>query len=639
MPTQEELVQMYSRVTVLQKIVTLQQIHSLYLAAQQAQPPRKDVSFNILQLQKMINNNPLINPDFDFLDIQESLSNIRQSKLRGEAVKNILTPIQIVQVIAETLAIQNSDGKNEQVIAQIPKTTVFMLSNKIGINFVKERLVKILNNYKNSTLKDITALEMNYKKKRNEIQLIENGKIPDVLLRKEFVRTIQHLHEQQKKKGTVTEGQKKSAETKTVKSDSIEKKNTEEPSVDKQAGLPSAGMEPLEAGSVSEVVTTPKNTEEPEDSIVSRLKHSSPVREGESDTSIAARLRTPQQQVPGKSQGSATPKKASPRKSVPEPEEGSIAARLRGPSKTPAEIASNGEEDASIAARLREAPVTPAVKKTETSYTATPPTIKSSEYQRSLLEEGKSPSKTSDKIGQQREDETVIAAASPSSSSSSDQEMVDASMAPTNEEQLKTVAISSGDLIESSKSLEKKASEETKTRNDEESKTVPAEEVTPQTPEVIEEKKSEKGTPVTPKVTPSPASRSSPRKRHHTETYEEDTTIQHKSKRFQALSLQLLSQISSNRFASMFLQPVNAQEEPHYYELIREPVDLRTLLRDVRAGNVTSFEELEFKLQLMFSNAVMYNDISQTETYKGIIGMMEESRNLLNMFKETIEES
>lgn len=86
----------------------------------------------------------------------------------------------------------------------------------------------------------------------------------------------------------------------------------------------------------------------------------------------------------------------------------------------------------------------------------------------------------------------------------------------------------------------------------------------------------------------------------------------------------------------MFLHPVNAQEEPNYYELIKKPVDLRTLTKDIRTGAVTSFEDLEFLLQLMFSNAVMYNDIKQEEVYNGIISMMEESDRLLTMFKETI---
>ncbi|GMF99127.1 unnamed protein product [[Candida] boidinii] len=189
MPTQQELMQMYSQVSIIQKIVTLQHIHSLYLAAQQANPPRKEISFNILQLQNMINNNPLINPDFDLLDINSSLTSIKAKKLKGEKIiaKNALTPIQIVQVIAETLSIDT----NEQIISQVPKTTIFKISNKVTHNLVKERLIRILNNYKNTTLQEISALEGRYKQKKREIEMIENGKVDDKILYQEFVRTLQ----------------------------------------------------------------------------------------------------------------------------------------------------------------------------------------------------------------------------------------------------------------------------------------------------------------------------------------------------------------------------------------------------------------------------------------------------------------
>ncbi|GME81169.1 unnamed protein product [Ambrosiozyma monospora] len=187
MPTQEELMQMYSQVTILQKIVTLQHIHSLYLAAQQSQPPHRDISFNILQLQKMINNNPLINPDFDLLDINGSLNALNLKRQNGGAIKNILNAIQIVQVITETLSIEGPNGVHETPIQQVPKTTVFKLSNLINANLVKDRLIKILNKYKNTTLEEITALETNYKAKKNEIELVENGKVEDKVLYQEFV--------------------------------------------------------------------------------------------------------------------------------------------------------------------------------------------------------------------------------------------------------------------------------------------------------------------------------------------------------------------------------------------------------------------------------------------------------------------
>ncbi|GME78002.1 unnamed protein product [Ambrosiozyma monospora] len=67
------------------------------------------------------------------------------------------------------------------------ETTVFKLSNLINANLVKDRLIKILNKYKNTTLEEITSLESKYKAKKNEIELVENGKVEDKVLYQEFV--------------------------------------------------------------------------------------------------------------------------------------------------------------------------------------------------------------------------------------------------------------------------------------------------------------------------------------------------------------------------------------------------------------------------------------------------------------------
>lgn len=515
MPTQQELMQMYSRVTILQKIVTLQHIHSLYIAAQQAKPPRKTVSFNILQLQKMINNNPLINSSFDFLNIRDSLSRIRQRNPHTRQPKCALSAIQIVQVIAETLAVMDANGKNEQIISQVPKTTVFTLSSKITVGFVKERLMKILNSYKNSTLKDITALEMNYKKKQKEITLIEKGDIPDKVLCQEFIRNMHHFLEQQKQKHDEErklELLRKSATTSDMEQVSRKKIQTQE---NRASSVPATSKR--EIGEVSSNKEKAKEKpDEPIGSIASR------IRGAKSTTSEELKPKA-KEALPAKS---AKPVK--PVKSV-KPAKSSAKANIEATKKLP-------KLDTSKHLVIKRKPV----RKLEA--------VKQSELV----------------------SKPAVLSGSSSGSSSSSEEMVDASM-----------EIKKEDTIPSSPT----------------------------------------------------------HKRSRSEADEEDLATQRRNKRFQMLSVQLISQVSSNRFASMFLQPVNSQEEPQYYSLVKKPVDLKTLVKEVRAGTLTSFEELEFKLQLMFSNAIMYNDVNEQETYRGIVGMMEESQNLLNMFKETIKES
>ncbi|GMF05387.1 unnamed protein product [[Candida] boidinii] len=88
----------------------------------------------------------------------------------------------------------------------------------------------------------------------------------------------------------------------------------------------------------------------------------------------------------------------------------------------------------------------------------------------------------------------------------------------------------------------------------------------------------------------------------------------------------------------MFLQPVNKSDEPLYYKIINSPQDLKTIQREVKQGKITTFGELEFRLQLMFSNAVMYNDI-KADTYKLTIEMMEEAKNIIELFRDSISTS
>lgn len=79
------------------------------------------------------------------------------------------------------------------------------------------------------------------------------------------------------------------------------------------------------------------------------------------------------------------------------------------------------------------------------------------------------------------------------------------------------------------------------------------------------------------------------------------------NRRFLTLVNPLISNISSNKSASFFANPVNPNDAPNYYDLIYYPTDLRTIKAMVKDGRITNTAELERELQLMFANAVMYN--------------------------------
>ncbi|KAK9429485.1 hypothetical protein V1505DRAFT_373887 [Lipomyces doorenjongii] len=79
------------------------------------------------------------------------------------------------------------------------------------------------------------------------------------------------------------------------------------------------------------------------------------------------------------------------------------------------------------------------------------------------------------------------------------------------------------------------------------------------------------------------------------------------NRKFQALVAPLLANISSNRSASFFTNPVNENDAPNYHNLVYEPTDLRTIKGMVKEGRIQNSSELEREIMKMFANAVMYN--------------------------------
>ncbi|KAF5098343.1 hypothetical protein D0Z03_001238 [Geotrichum reessii] len=79
------------------------------------------------------------------------------------------------------------------------------------------------------------------------------------------------------------------------------------------------------------------------------------------------------------------------------------------------------------------------------------------------------------------------------------------------------------------------------------------------------------------------------------------------NRRFLTMVNPLLSNISSNKSASFFSNPVNPNDAPNYYDLIYDPTDIRTIKAQVKDGRIRDTAELERELQRMFANAVMYN--------------------------------
>lgn len=482
MPTLQEMQELYEKITPLQKIVTLQHIYSLYMAASQ-NTEKKEVSFNIIQLQRMINSNPLVNPDFDFLNISKFLNNHKDNSKdkkddkkstdkgtggSGSSNKGPVSPVQLIQILTESLTLRDERGQNEQVIQQVPNSMLFKLSKFIDLNFVKDRLIKLLNSYKNDTLKEIEVLENKWKTKKSEIQNIEEGKMDDAVLYEEFLKDLK------RKRST------------SIKAELLKK--------------------------VSDGDSSMSNTNSPEPS------------------------RNPSPTVTDSQQGKKLQISRNVSKTVEKTIESSTL--LSGKDKSKDETLVKPLDDVE------------AVKGEK----------------RKAQEEPSTPSKRSKKDNQ-------------SSSAISDTE----SNPRENDEKIEHVKRRSR-----TRSMANNVSAE----------------------ENLHLEKMNKAT-------------------------EKEKNMKHESKRFQQLSVPLITQISSHRIASMFSTPVNVNDQPEYFKLIKQPTDLKSIIRQIKAGEISTVGQLELKMQLMFTNAIMYND-DIDGMKEGIIDMMNEWEKLVLMLKENL---
>lgn len=565
MPTPQEMQELYDKITPLQKIVTLQHIYSLYMAAAQ-QSEKKEVSFNIIQLQRMINSNPLVNPDFDFLDISGFLNSNKDKPGRSgsyssgsgsgtssvNSSKGPVSPVQLIQILTESLTLRDERGRNEQVIQQVPNTMLFRLSKFIDLNFVKDRLIKLLNAYKNTTLKEIEDLENKWKTKKSEIQKIEEGKMDDGVLYEEFLKDLKRKRGAVDKKSVVEvkkEGGSKSISPAPEKSggDLQGKKLQISRHVSKQIvekSLEMAEESSNQAAASSNTASPVVSGERAPEGVMAKEQ---PKTDGDSSPDTVESAEEPLG-VTGRSETATTPKA---KKDVSQVREGSEKEDDK-------EVFVDAAENVSP----KEKPVE--LKKTAVGVTA--------HHTRSS-----SKHKLDDGDGVEEESRT------------SKRAKVDAG----DSEQQQQRAAKTEPVVEGDAADDEKDTAAVQTRAKTRSMTSHS------------------------KERPAPPTKA-------------------ESKKFQQLSVQLIMHISSHRIASMFLNPVNAHDEPQYYELIKRPVDLKTIVKRIKAGEIATLERLELEMQIMFTNAIMYNDMGQEDVYRGILDMKKEWAGLVSMLRENM---
>ncbi|KAH8999132.1 hypothetical protein EDB92DRAFT_1832589 [Lactarius akahatsu] len=106
------------------------------------------------------------------------------------------------------------------------------------------------------------------------------------------------------------------------------------------------------------------------------------------------------------------------------------------------------------------------------------------------------------------------------------------------------------------------------------------------------------------------------------------------SKKFQTVIIMVHSQISQHRNGNIFHNPIKKSEAPDYYDIVKRPMDLKTIKARIREGQIASSAEFQRDVYLMFANSLMYNRPG-SDIYTMAEEMMLESEAQINTFRQT----
>jgi len=105
-------------------------------------------------------------------------------------------------------------------------------------------------------------------------------------------------------------------------------------------------------------------------------------------------------------------------------------------------------------------------------------------------------------------------------------------------------------------------------------------------------------------------------------------------KRFQNVIGMLHSQISQHRNGNIFHNPIKDSEAPDYREIVKRPMDLKTIKARIKDGVITNSLEFQRDVLLMFANAMMYNR-PDSDIYTMAEEMMLESEEHISAHRQT----
>ncbi|KAJ2204714.1 hypothetical protein IW145_003255 [Coemansia sp. RSA 521] len=94
------------------------------------------------------------------------------------------------------------------------------------------------------------------------------------------------------------------------------------------------------------------------------------------------------------------------------------------------------------------------------------------------------------------------------------------------------------------------------------------------------------------------------------------------------------NEISGHRYGSMFLGPIKSADAPHYYGVIRKPLDLKAIKNRIRDEDITTTVQFYRDVMHVFMNALMYNG-EDTEVYQMTMEMLPDAQACIEQLLQT----
>uniref|UniRef100_A0A493TT94 Bromodomain-containing protein 8 n=1 Tax=Anas platyrhynchos platyrhynchos TaxID=8840 RepID=A0A493TT94_ANAPP len=112
-----------------------------------------------------------------------------------------------------------------------------------------------------------------------------------------------------------------------------------------------------------------------------------------------------------------------------------------------------------------------------------------------------------------------------------------------------------------------------------------------------------------------------------------DNPVQHSH--FKRTVLSIWKMIASHRYSGPFLKAVSEKQAPGYRDVVKRPMDLTSIKRNLSKGHIQSMAQFQCSLMLMFQNAVMYNSCNH-HVHRMALEMQREVLEQMQMLGEAL---